>query len=82
MVIVDPFAAAYAAGFRLVSGFRQRADGPPKDWAPTHHHALTVTVTDRHRRSGASIRVNRPVPRLASHHYVGHPRDSRDVYFP
>lgn len=79
--IVDPAAATYGEGYRLVPHFRQRPDGPPKDWAPTHNHALKVTVLHTKRPKAP----NRPVPRLANHHYratMDRRRESGTVLFP
>jgi len=55
-----------------------RADAPPRDWERWHDGQFTRRGI---LRRSAMTAVNRPVPRLASHHYRTVERDQRTVYF-
>lgn len=66
--------------------------GPGKAWERQHDHALQITALNAARLHGirsladprATTRraANRPVPRLASHHYAGYAhRDAGAFYF-
>lgn len=71
---------------------RFTAGGPGKVWEQQHAHALQTTALNANYLHGihsladpaqtVRMRQNRPVPRLASHHYVGyHHRDAGAFYF-
>lgn len=53
---------------------------PPADWVRAHDLALRVTVLARQASLPLLIR-NRPVPRLADHHYFALDRDRNNRYF-
>lgn len=77
---VRSFTPIGATAFELADGTARWNQKSPLEWAPQHDRALRMTALGSQVETPRLI-ANRPVPRLASHHYTGYQQQDAGAFF-